>query len=185
MFAVLKTGGKQYRVCPGDIILVEKLPGEEGDSIHFDSVLMIGHDGVVKIGAPVVAGASVEAVVRRQTRGDKIIVFKKKRRQGYQRKKGHRQDLTLLTIQTIVMDGMRISAEPKPTFVKAQAVDLQMESLESGSSVIQKAPKTDAPIKSKSVKKSANPVTASEAVMDKDTLVKKDIPKKAVKTTKE
>ncbi|WP_142847940.1 50S ribosomal protein L21 [Telmatospirillum sp. J64-1] len=97
MFAVIKTGGKQYKVATNDIIVVEKLAGEAGDSITLDQVLMVGD----KIGAPVVAGASVTATVVEQTRGDKIIVFKKKRRQNYRRKKGHRQDLTVLRITDI------------------------------------------------------------------------------------
>jgi large subunit ribosomal protein L21 len=101
MFAVVKTGGKQYRVAPGDVVLVERLQGEEGQAIKLDNVLMISDGGKVTVGAPMVAGAAVEAVIKAQTRGEKIIVFKKKRRQGYRRKNGHRQDLTLLTITSV------------------------------------------------------------------------------------
>ena len=97
MFAVIKTGGKQYKVAKDDLIVVEKLPGEAGSTITLDQVLMVGE----KIGAPVVAGAAVSATVVEQTRGDKIIVFKKKRRQTYRRKNGHRQDLTVLRITDI------------------------------------------------------------------------------------
>ena len=97
MFAVIKTGGKQYKVAPNDVILVEKLPGQAGDTVTLDQVLMVGD----KVGAPIVAGASVTATLVEQTRGDKIIVFKKKRRQNYRRKKGHRQDLTVLRITGI------------------------------------------------------------------------------------
>ncbi|HTJ62379.1 MAG TPA: 50S ribosomal protein L21 [Alphaproteobacteria bacterium] len=97
MFAVIKTGGKQYRVAPGDVIKVEKLEGEAGAAIAFDHVLMV--DG--KIGTPLVAGASVAAEVIAQDRGPKIIVFKKKRRQNYRRKNGHRQDITVLRIKDI------------------------------------------------------------------------------------
>ena len=97
MFAVIKTGGKQYKVAPNDIILVEKLPGQAGDSVTLDQVLMVGE----KIGAPTVAGASVSATIVEQTRGEKVIIFKKKRRQNYRRKKGHRQDLTVLRVTGI------------------------------------------------------------------------------------
>lgn len=97
MFAVIKTGGKQYKVAMDDVIVVEKLPGEAGSTITLDEVLMVGD----KIGAPVVAGAAVTATVVEQTRGDKIIIFKKKRRQTYRRKNGHRQDLTVLRITDI------------------------------------------------------------------------------------
>ena len=97
MFAVIKTGGKQYRVAPGDVIKVEKLEGEAGATVALDTVLMV--DG--KIGTPLVAGASVAAEVIAQDRGPKIIVFKKKRRQNYRRKNGHRQDITVLRIKDI------------------------------------------------------------------------------------
>jgi large subunit ribosomal protein L21 len=114
MFAVVKTGGKQYRVSPGDVILVEKLLGNSGDTVTLSDVLMVVDGDKSSVGAPVLAGAAVEATIREQTRGDKVIVFKKKRRQGYRRKKGHRQDLTVLAINNIVMDGKKAaSAQPK------------------------------------------------------------------------
>ena len=97
MFAVIKTGGKQYRVASGDVIKVEKLEAEAGSTITLDQVLMV--DG--KIGTPLVADATVSAEVIAQDRGPKIIVFKKKRRQNYRRKNGHRQDLTVLRITDI------------------------------------------------------------------------------------
>ncbi|MBF0304819.1 MAG: 50S ribosomal protein L21 [Alphaproteobacteria bacterium] len=97
MFAVIKTGGKQYKVAKDDVILVEKLPAEAGATVTLDQVLMVGE----KIGAPLVDGASVTATVVEQTRGEKLIVFKKKRRQNYRRKTGHRQDLTVLRITDI------------------------------------------------------------------------------------
>lgn len=97
MFAVIKTGGKQYKVAPNDVIRVEKLPGQAGDTVTLDQVLMVDD----KIGAPMVAGASVTATLLEQTRGEKVIIFKKKRRQNYRRKKGHRQELTVLRITGI------------------------------------------------------------------------------------
>ncbi|KIL97584.1 LSU ribosomal protein L21p [Paramagnetospirillum magnetotacticum MS-1] len=97
MFAVIQTGGKQYKVASGDVIRVEKLAGEAGSEVVLDQVLMVGE----KIGAPVVSGASVKATVVAQARGEKIIVFKKRRRQNSRRKNGHRQDLTILRITDI------------------------------------------------------------------------------------
>lgn len=101
MYAVIKTGGKQYRVTKNDIIEVEKLDGKIGGSVTLDHVLMVGDAGGAKIGSPTVAGASVKAEVLNQKKDDKIIVFKKKRRQNYRRKNGHRQNLTVLKITDI------------------------------------------------------------------------------------
>ena len=97
MFAVIRTGGKQYRVAEGSVIKVERLEGEAGGTITLGEVLMAGD----KIGAPLVSGASVAATIVAQARGPKIIVFKKKRRQNYRRKAGHRQDLTILRVTGI------------------------------------------------------------------------------------
>ena len=101
MFAVIRTGGKQYRVAQGDLIAVEKLAGEPGDAVEFGEVLMIGDGAEVAAGMPLVAGAAVSATVVEQSRAAKIIVFKKKRRHNYRRKKGHRQYQTVLRITEI------------------------------------------------------------------------------------
>ena len=101
MFAVIKTGGKQYKVAKDDVIEVEKIDLEAGKAVELGDVLMLSDGGKVDVGAPVLAGAKVSAEVVEQTRGDKIIVFKKKRRKNYRRKKGHRQDLTVLKITAI------------------------------------------------------------------------------------
>ena len=97
MFAVIKTGGKQYKVQKDSVIVVEKLAGSAGDKVSFDEVLMA--DG--KVGTPVVKGASVAGEIVKQTRGEKIIVFKKIRRHGYRRKQGHKQSLTVVKITDI------------------------------------------------------------------------------------
>ena len=97
MYAVIKTGGKQYRVTSGDVIKIEKIAGEEGKEVVFNEVLALGD----KIGNPLVAGASVTATVLKQTKDAKIIVFKKKRRQNYRRKNGHRQNITLVKITNV------------------------------------------------------------------------------------
>ena len=101
MFAVIKTGGKQYKVAKNDVIVVEKLLGEAGAKVALDEVLLVGCEGDAKVGAPMVAGASVAAEIIEQTRGDKVIIFKKKRRKNHRRKNGHRQDLTVLRITDI------------------------------------------------------------------------------------
>ena len=101
MFAVIRTGGKQYKVAKDDVISVEKLAGEAGAVIELAEVLMIGEGAEVTTGTPLLAGASVAATVVEQTRAPKIIVFKKKRRHNYRRKKGHRQQQTVLRIAEI------------------------------------------------------------------------------------
>lgn len=101
MFAVIKTGGKQYKVAKDDVIEVEKLAGDAGKKIDLTEVLMLGEGGKVEIGSPLLKGAKVSAEVLAQARGEKIIVFKKRRRKNYRRKKGHRQDLTKLRITAI------------------------------------------------------------------------------------
>ena len=100
MYAVIKTGGKQYKVAQGDKLRIEKLPANVGDTVTFDEVLLVGGDAL-KIGAPLVAGAKVEAKVIAQDRAKKIIVFKFRRRKNYRRKNGHRQPFTALEITGI------------------------------------------------------------------------------------
>ncbi len=97
MFAVIKTGSKQYKVQKDSIIITETIPGEAGTKVSFDEVLMANG----KVGTPTVAGASVSGEIVKQTRGEKVIIFKKVRRHGYRRKKGHKQDLTVVKITDI------------------------------------------------------------------------------------
>jgi large subunit ribosomal protein L21 len=101
MFAVIKTGGKQYKVATGDIIQVEKVAGEVGKSVNLAEVLMLADGGKITVGKPFVQGASVAAEVVEQDRSQKLIVFKKKRRQNYRRKNHHRQEFTVLKITGI------------------------------------------------------------------------------------
>ncbi len=98
MYAVIKTGGKQYRVQAGDVLVVEKLPGDAGSEVSFDQVLMLGGEGGVTVGAPLVEGALVRATLIETRRGEKIKVLKKIRRQGYRRTNGHRQGETGLRV---------------------------------------------------------------------------------------
>ena len=128
MYAVIKTGGKQYRVAKGDIIEVEKLTADPGSTVSLAPVLMLNDDKSSTVGTPIIEGAAVSAEVLDQTRGDKIIVFKKKRRKGYRRTIGHRQDLTVLRITDVTGKAKAASkraakAEAKPTADATPASD--------------------------------------------------------------
>lgn len=101
MYAVIKTGGKQYRVAKDDVLTIEKVPGSAGAKVEFTEVLMVGSGAAVKVGSPVVAGAKVTGELVEQTRGPKLIAFKKRRRKNSRRKKGHRQDLSTVRITDI------------------------------------------------------------------------------------
>lgn len=117
MYAVIKTGGKQYRVAADEKIQIEKLTGNPGDPVEFTEVLMIANGGAVDIGAPFVAGATVVGEIASQDRGPHITIFKKRRRKHYRRKNGHRQDLTSVTIREILTGGAKPSrkaAAPTP-----------------------------------------------------------------------
>jgi len=166
MFAVIKTGGKQYKVAKDDVIVVEKLTGEAGEVVAFESVLMVGEGADTKAGAPFVEGVCVAGEVIEQTRGDKILVFKKKRRQNYRRTNGHRQDLTVVRITDILTDGKKPEAKPKRAA----------------------APKSDAdsPATKKAVAKKAAPKkAAAKKTTAKKAPAKKPAAKKAAKKKKE
>jgi large subunit ribosomal protein L21 len=122
MFAVFKTGGKQYRVATEDLLQVDKIKGEPGEIVEFGEVLVVGGDSVT-LGAPTVAGATVAAEVVDQARGPKIIAFKKRRRKNSRRKRGFRQEFTLLRITEILTDGNKPSktAPPRPRRAPAAA----------------------------------------------------------------
>jgi large subunit ribosomal protein L21 len=115
MFAVFKTGGKQYRVAAEDVLKVDKVKGEPGEIVEFGEVLVVGGDNVT-LGAPIVAGATIAAEVLEQGRGAKVIAFKKRRRKNSRRKRGHRQEFTLLRITEILTDGQKPSktVQPRP-----------------------------------------------------------------------
>jgi len=112
MFAVIKTGGKQYRVAEKDVITIDKVKGAPGDLIEFAEVLIVGGDNVM-VGTPTVAGASVAGEVVEQTRGAKVIAFKKRRRKNSRRKRGHRQELSVIRITEILTDGRKPTARPQ------------------------------------------------------------------------
>jgi large subunit ribosomal protein L21 len=120
MFAVIKTGGKQYKVSRNDVITVEKLHAEPGDTVAFETVLMVGGDTTV-IGSPTVKGATVAGSVVEQARGPKVISFFKRRRQNSKRKKGHRQDLTIVRITDIFTKGEKVDVSQKAAPAAAAA----------------------------------------------------------------
>ena len=167
MFAVIRTGGKQYRVAPNDVIEIEKIAGNPGDIVELGEVLLLGGDEP-KAGKPLISGALVAAEVVEQGRGEKIIVFKKKRRKGYRRTKGHRQLLTTIRITEILTDGKKPSkqaAKPEPKRAE-KPVDA-------------KAPKTEAAKPAK--KAEAKPAAKKAAVKPK---AEKSATKKPARTAK-
>jgi large subunit ribosomal protein L21 len=101
MYAVVQTGGKQYRVSPGDTLEVERLGTEAGESVELSDVRLLNRDGEVTVGAPTVAGASVVADVVEHKRGPKVVIYKMRRRKGYRKKAGHRQELTVVKVKEI------------------------------------------------------------------------------------
>lgn len=122
MFAVIKTGGKQYKVAEGDEIVIEKLTADAGESVTFEDVLMLGDDKKVTIGEPMVAGASVVGTIAEQRKGAKVLIMKKRQRNTYRRKKGHRQLETVVTIDSILADGKKAPAKKKAAPKKEEAV---------------------------------------------------------------
>jgi large subunit ribosomal protein L21 len=121
MFAVIKTGGKQYRVAANDLLKVEKVAGNAGDIVEFAEVLMVGVGADATIGAPVVGGALVTAEVVEQGRARKVIAFKKRRRQNSKRTRGHRQELTTIRISEILTDGAKPSKKAAEKPAKKEA----------------------------------------------------------------
>ena len=157
MYAVVKTGGKQYRVAKDDTILVEKLDAEEGQKVTLSDVMLLGEGDNVTVGTPVVANASVEAQVVSQTRGPKIIIFRRKRRKNHRRTQGHRQDLTLLKITDINSSAKKAAAPAKKAAAKADAAPAAEK----------KAPaKKAAAVKKTAAKKAAAPKKAAAKKSD-------------------
>jgi large subunit ribosomal protein L21 len=120
MFAVIKTGGKQYRVAAEDKIKIDRIKGEPGEIVEFGEVLVVGGDNPI-LGTPTVAGATVAAEVLDQGRGAKVIAFKKRRRKNSRRKRGHRQEFTLVRITEILTDGARPDKTPRPKAERKKA----------------------------------------------------------------
>ncbi len=182
MFAVIKTGGKQYKVAPGDTLFVEKLPGEAGEIVALDQVLMLGDDKGTTVGTPLVEGATVAAEVLRQDRHAKIIVFKKKRRKNYRRTHGHRQETTVLQVTEILTGGKKPSgklATKAPAKAKAPAKPKDEAAEKPAKKAAAKkaeAPKTEA---AKTETKKAAPKKAAAKKSAAEAPAKKAAPKKA------
>src|SRR5262245_11734100 len=141
MFAVIRTGGKQYRVAAEDVIQVDKVKGDPGEIVQFGEVLLLGGEGVT-LGVPTIPGASVAGEVLEQGRGSKIIVFKKRRRKNSRRKRGHRQEFTLIRITEILTDGAQPSKTARPKAERRPRVPetAQAPAQESARSAAQDAP---------------------------------------------
>jgi large subunit ribosomal protein L21 len=181
MFAVIKTGGKQYKVAPNDVLRVEKLAGEPGDLIEFGAVLAIGGEAGVTLGAPLVEGAMVAAEVVEQGRADKIIVFKKKRRKNHRRRNGHRQHETVLRVTEILTDGKKPSkAASKAKVAKAEPAP-EAEAAPAAKAAPKKAAAKKAPAEKAPAKKAAPKKAAPKKAVAKKAPAKKAAKKAAKK----
>ena len=174
MYAVIKTGGKQYRVQPGDVVVVEKLDGDAGADVSFNEVLMLGGDKGVTIGAPVVEGAKVAATLIETRKGEKVKIFKKIRRQGYRRTRGHRQSETVLRVTAIDGAGKSAKWDGKVDLTSKALLDARARNLKNVVAELEAAaaPAAEAPAKKAAPKKAAAPKAEGEA---------KAAPKKAAK----
>ena len=177
MYAVIKTGGKQYRVANGDVIAVEKLAGDPGSTVSLAPVLMLNDDKSSTVGTPVVEGAAVSAEVLEQTRGDKIIVFKKKRRKGYRRTMGHRQDLTVLRITDVTGKG-KAAAKPAAKAAVKPAEEAKSASEEAPAAAAKPAAPKKPAAKKAAPKKPAAKEPAAKKAAAKKPAAKKAAPKK-------
>jgi len=160
MFAVIKTGGKQYRVTEGAVVKVEKLAGEVGKNIVLDEVLMVGDDKGVKVGEPLVKGANVTAEVLEQKKDKKITVFKKKRRHNYRRKKGHRQEITVLRVKGISKTAAKAPAKKEAPAKEAPAKAATAKKAPAKKAAPKKAPAAKKAPAKKAAAKSTKKATA-------------------------
>jgi large subunit ribosomal protein L21 len=130
MYAVIKTGGKQYRVQPGDVLVIEKLAGEPGEKVAFDQVLMVGEGEAVTVGAPLVADAEVTATFIETRKGEKVKIFKKTRRQGYRRTRGHRQFESVLRVTAIAGGGQTAAWDGEVDLTPLAVLNLRARNLD-------------------------------------------------------
>ena len=142
MYAIVEMAGQQFKVAKDQKVYVHRLDAAEGDQVVFDKVLLLDNDGKVTVGAPVIEGAAVEAKIVKHLKGDKVIVFKKKRRKGFRKKNGHRQSLTEIVVEGIVASGAKKSAAKPKAAAKAEAPKAE-------------TPKAEAPKKAVPAKKEA------------------------------
>ena len=178
MYALVRTGGKQYRVAKDDTILVERITADEGAEVILDDIVMLGDGDRVTIGTPRVEGAAVSATVVSQTRGPKIIIFRRKRRKNHRRTQGHRQDLTLLKINAIAEDGKSLKPKAAPA-KKAEAKKAEAKKAEAKKA----APKAEAKAAPKKAAAKAEAKAAPKKAAAKKATAKKAAAKKAAKTS--
>lgn len=170
MYALVRTGGKQYRVAKDDTILVERIAADEGAEVILDDVVMLGDGDKVTIGTPQVEGAAVSATVVSQTRGPKIIIFRRKRRKNHRRTQGHRQDLTLLKINAIAEDGKSLKPKAAPAKKAAAKEEAAPKAAAKKAAAKKAAPKAEAkaaPKKAAAKKTAAKKATAKKAAAKK------------------
>ena len=170
MYALVRTGGKQYRVAKDDTILVERIAADEGAEVILDDIVMLGDGDKVTIGTPRVEGAAVSATVVSQTRGPKIIIFRRKRRKNHRRTQGHRQDLTLLKINAIAEDGKSLKPKAAPAKKAAAKEDSAPKAAAKKAAAKKAAPKAEAkaaPKKAAAKKTAAKKATAKKAAAKK------------------
>ena len=170
MYALVRTGGKQYRVAKDDTILVERIAADEGAEVILDDVVMLGDGDKVTIGTPRVEGAAVSATVVSQTRGPKIIIFRRKRRKNHRRTQGHRQDLTLLKINAIAEDGKSLKPKAAPAKKAAAKEQPALKAAAKKAAAKKAAPKAEAkaaPKKAVAKKTAAKKATAKKAAAKK------------------
>ena len=170
MYALVRTGGKQYRVAKDDTILVERIAADEGAEVILDDVVMLGDGDKVTIGTPRVEGAAVSATVVSQTRGPKIIIFRRKRRKNHRRTQGHRQDLTLLKINAIAEDGKSLKPKAAPAKKAAAKEGAAPKAAAKKAAAKKAAPKAEAkaaPKKAAAKKTAAKKATAKKAAAKK------------------
>lgn len=180
MYAVIKTGGKQYRVQPGDVLVVEKLDGEPGAQVAFGEVLMLGDGDAVTVGLPTVAGATVSATLIETRKGEKIKIFKKIRRQGYRRTGGHRQHETVLQVTSIDGAGKSAKWDGEVNMATKAMINAKARNL---THVVAQLEAAGAPVTSKAVAKAVKAApkveAAAEASATEAKPAKKAAPKKA------
>ena len=179
MYALVRTGGKQYRVAKDDTILVERIAADEGAEVILDDVVMLGDGDKVTIGTPRVEGAAVSATVVSQTRGPKIIIFRRKRRKNHRRTQGHRQDLTLLKINAIAEDGKSLKPKAAPAKKAAAKEEAAPKAAAKKAAAKKAAPKAEAKA---APKKAAAKKTAVKKATAKKAAAKKAVAKKATKS---
>jgi large subunit ribosomal protein L21 len=158
MFAILKTGGKQYTVAAGDIVRIEKLEGEAGKVIELSELMLINDGSSTKVGTPLLSNSSVKATILDQTHNKTVIVYKKKRRQGYDRKNGHRQLMSVVHIDELIMDGKSIAKATAPA-PKAKAQVVSSSKKAAPAKIATKAQAK--PVAAKTIEKKAAPAKAA------------------------